>query len=164
MDVLCLRDWQGHGSGSGTLRSGGHGGDTHTGWPGHANAGGANPQHTHTHTHTYPVTQVGGSVPHLWPLIPHLSLIPPTHCAPPLHLSSHYHLRCWLPSPTHSSAYLILLLIVCQIRLGCWHWKLVFKGSDFVQFLFVKTKVIHKYTKRKIYSLSNLKKTLQFEI
>lgn len=37
---LCLRDWQGHGSGSGTLWGRGRGVHTHTGWPGQPNPGG----------------------------------------------------------------------------------------------------------------------------
>lgn len=59
MDVCCLRDWQGHGSGSGTLRGKGHGGHAHTGWPEHSGARGTPPAYHHTHTtiHTPPHTR-----------------------------------------------------------------------------------------------------------
>lgn len=40
MDVLCLRDWQGHGSSSSKLWGRGHGSHAHTGRPDQSNAGG----------------------------------------------------------------------------------------------------------------------------
>lgn len=95
MDVCCLRDWQGHGSGSGTLRGKGHGGHAHTGWPEHSGARGTPPayHHTHTTTHTTTHTPTTDMVTYLrgpspWPVtLPHPPLFHLSHCAliPSLH-------------------------------------------------------------------------------
>lgn len=118
MDVCCLRDWQGHGSGSGTLRGKGHGGHAHTGWPEHSGARGTPPAYHHTHTtiHTPPHTPPpqtwspiwGAPHPDLWPFHTLLCFICPIVLS--FHRSIHYHLRCQPLSPLHCSVHLLHLL------------------------------------------------------